>query len=160
MKYSEANEKVKELSSHLSFKANEDDHSIGLCSDGKEIVGIYDASSNTVDAFYTLNAVEVFDYRAIKLLVELHETLVEDRKDEKKFRVFISNGMNRQRLVRLQGGYVFCDENGVKNYSAVSYRFKDVFTESEVNRLRNNGDFNISWDKALEEVPGDEVSDD
>ncbi|VDG33363.1 hypothetical protein MUDAN_DOGOELCO_02553 [Lactiplantibacillus mudanjiangensis] len=158
MKLSEANKRVRGWDTSIDFIEADmsDGHGVVLRQSGRNSMWMSDDSEKVL---ITYQADEV-PYESIKLLYALHETPAEEREDEKNFRVFISNGMNRQRLVRLRSGYIFCDENGVKNYSAASYGVKDIFTKSEVDRLRSNGDFNISWDKALEEVPGDEVSDD
>ncbi|VDG31486.1 Hypothetical protein [Lactobacillus plantarum ZJ316] [Lactiplantibacillus mudanjiangensis] len=163
MKYSEANKKVKKLDSRLSIESGKDGSDcfssvIYLRHSGRLIAWIYDsenAMTDNKDLFESANTSIHPSYKAIKILIELHETPVEEREDEKKYYIKVASidGGLYLNYVKEEKNFTFSTKNEIPTHQT-------QFTKQEVNSWLKATTLAIDWDKALEEVPGDEVSDD
>lgn len=153
MKYSEANRRVKGWNTSIDFVEADmsDGRSVVLRRSGCNYMWIVDGLDKVL---MTYQADEV-PYEAIKLLIELHETPVEERADEKKYYIKVAS---------IDGGlylnYVKEEKNFTFSTSDNTSTHQTQFTKQEVNSWLKATTLAIDWNKALEEVPGDEVSDD
>ncbi|VDG18214.1 hypothetical protein [Lactobacillus plantarum] [Lactiplantibacillus mudanjiangensis] len=153
MKYSEANRRVKGWDTSIDFIEADmsDGRSVVLRRSGRNYMWIVDGFDKVL---MTYQADEV-PYEAIKLLIELHETPVEEREDEKKYYIKVASidGGLYLNYVKEEKNFTFSTKNEIATHQT-------QFTKQEVNSWLKATTLAIDWDKALEEVPGDEVSDD
>ena len=161
MKYSEANEKVKRIDSRLSFTTGEGNnawHTTGveLRYNGKVIALIFDSEdvmNDKKDLFRIMDIEIEIKYKVIKLLIELHETPVEEREDEKKYyiKVISDDGGLYLNYVKEEKNFTLSTRNEIATHQT-------QFTKQEVNSWLKATTLAIDWDKALEEVPSNEIN--
>lgn len=154
MKYSEANKKLKGWDASIEFSEifTLGKRCVVLGRLGSTILSMKEGSQRV-----TVNCQpqRTVPYEAIRLLHALNETPAKKRRDEKKYYIKVASidGGLYLNYVKEEKNFTFSTKNEIATHQT-------QFTKQEVNSWLKATTLAIDWDKALEEVPRDEVSDD
>jgi len=105
---------------------------------------------NTID---TEGAVFDVSDELFKLVYEYAATPIKEREDEKRYyvRVILEDSVYLGSPKGNSSYFVIDDMHGLDKHSC-----KTIFTESEIEEMKRNPSLAIDWNKALEEVDGNE----
>ena len=142
MKTSEFNRELKKIGDY-EFDGNQ-----VLTAGDSWTVFISSKNRNTID---TVNAVFDVSDELFYLAAKYAATPIKEREDEKRYRVSIIKDfeygyLNRSNWDKL---FEFDNEDDTKH-------LQTIFTESEIEEMKRNPSLAIDWNKALEEVDGNE----
>ncbi|VDG24211.1 hypothetical protein [Lactiplantibacillus mudanjiangensis] len=147
MKYSEANNRVKDWDTSIRYSEifTLGKRCVILRRPGGTILSMEEGSQRVTVKYQPQRTVP---YEAIKLLHDLNETPAKERRDEKKYyvKVIPDDSDSYLNYCFVDKTFMIADKNDDKEYQT-------KFTKKEVDEwLKAQGDIAIDWDKALVEV--------